>query len=85
MKICPRDWENKLERMNMRVDEDNGRVVGMGNGRLMKFQRFSGNEFWKKFCCLFLAPTFGIGGLRLWEKEEEQRKEERKGRDFPLG
>ena len=34
MKICPRDWENKLERMNMRVDEDNGRVVGMGNGRL---------------------------------------------------
>ena len=28
-------------------------------------------EFWKNIGCLVSAPTFGLGGSRLWEKEEE--------------
>ena len=44
-----------------------------GNVRYRKFRPFSSCEFWKNIGCLVLAPTFGIGGSRLWEKEEEQK------------
>ena len=29
-KLWTKYWDNKLERMNTRVDEENGRAVGMG-------------------------------------------------------
>ena len=29
MKLQPRGWKNELKRMNMKVDEDNGKAVGM--------------------------------------------------------
>ena len=29
MKLRPRGWKNELKRMNMKVDEDNGKAVGM--------------------------------------------------------
>ena len=57
--------------MNQKVDEDNGKELGKGNGRYQFFCRFSSNEFWKNIGCLVSAPTFGIGGSMLWEKEED--------------
>ena len=49
----------------MRVDEDNGKAIGMVRGRIRKAWWFSINEFWENVCCLVLTPTFGIGGLRI--------------------
>ena len=54
----------------MNVDEDNGKAVGIVNEQYRKVQMFSSNEFWKNIGCLISAPTFGIGGSILWEKEE---------------
>ena len=51
----------------MRVDEENGIYVVMGKVRLRKVWRFSLNGFWKNIGCLVLAPTFGIGGSRIWD------------------
>ena len=68
MKIWPGDWDNQLEGMNMKVDEENSKYVTMVNGWAPKDQRFSSNEFWKNIGCLVSAPTFGLGGLRFWEK-----------------
>ena len=45
----------------------------MEKGRAQKFRRFSSNEFWKNIGCLISAPTFGIGGYRMWDKEEAQK------------
>ena len=56
---------------NMKVDEDNSKPLGMVNGQYQKVWRFSSNKFWKKNGCLVSAPTVGIGGSRIWEKEEE--------------
>ena len=65
MKLFPGGCKNQLERMNMKLDEDNGKAAGMVNGRARTFWRFSSNTFWKNIGCLVSAPTFGIGGLRL--------------------
>ena len=46
MKICPGNWNNYSKRININVDEDNGKAAGMVNGRYQKFRQFSGNEFW---------------------------------------
>ena len=56
--------------MNQKVDEDNRKSLGNGNGCYQKFRQFSINEFGKNIGCLVSDPTFGLGGLRLWEKEE---------------
>ena len=48
------------------MDEDNGKAMGIGNGRYQTFQRFSGNESWKNIGCLISDPTFGLGGLTMW-------------------
>ena len=61
IKLWPGDWNNHLERMNIKADEDNGKSVGMVNGRPRKVLPFSSNELWNKIGCLFLAPTFGLG------------------------
>ena len=45
--------------------------MGIGSGRYQKFRPFSSNELWKNIRCLVSDPTFGLGGLRLWEKEED--------------
>ena len=57
--------------MNRMVDEDNVKAVRMMNVQYRKIWRFSRNEFWKNIGCLVSAPTFGLGGSRLWEKEED--------------
>ena len=69
IKLWPGDWNNQLEGVNMNVDEDNGKSVGMVNGRAQKGRRFSRNEFWNNIGCLVSSLTFGLGGSRLWEKE----------------
>ena len=59
--------------MNIKVDEDNGKALGMVNGRYRKVQRFSRNEFRINIGCLVSSPTFGLGGSRMWDKEEAQK------------
>ena len=70
IKIWHGYWISKLKRMNLKVDEENGKLLNKGNVRYRKVFRFSSNEFWDNIGCLVLAPTFGLGGSRLWEKEE---------------
>ena len=57
--------------MNKKVNEYNGKALNKGNVRYRKFRRLSTNEFWKNIGCLVSAPTFGIGGSRMWEKEDD--------------
>ena len=33
IKICHGDWNTQFKRMNLKVDEENGKEMGMGNGR----------------------------------------------------
>ena len=65
MMISPGDWKNQFEMMNMKVDEENGKAVGMVNGRSWKIWQFSSNAFWNSIGCLVSAPTFGLGGSRM--------------------
>ena len=44
-KIWPGDWNNHLERINMKVDKENGKSPLMVNGRYQEVWRFSSNEF----------------------------------------
>ena len=53
------------------MDEENGKSLGKGNARYRKIRRISSNGFWKNVGCLVSAPTFGLGGSRIWEKEED--------------
>ena len=69
MKLCPGYWENKLEGMNVRVDEDNGRATGTRKLRNSKVQQFLRNEFQKNIGCLVSDHTFSIGGLRIWDNK----------------
>ena len=66
--IFPGYWKNQLEMMNMNMGEENGKSEVMVNRRARKVWRLSSNEFWKNIGCLVSAPTFGIRGLRLWER-----------------
>ena len=66
IKIWPGSWKTQLNKMNYKLDEENGKVLGKGNGRYQKICRFSRNEFWKNISCLVSAPTFGLGGSRIW-------------------
>ena len=43
MKIWAGDLDNQLERINMSVNEENGRAMGTGIVRIRKFQQFSSN------------------------------------------
>ena len=45
MKLWPVDWEEHLDRMNKKVDEENGRGGTQENGRFWKLRRFLRNEF----------------------------------------
>ena len=68
MKLWPGDQNNQLERMNMKVYEDNVKATGMVNGWYQKVCRFTSNEFCKNIGCIVSARIFGIGGSSLWEK-----------------
>ena len=54
------------------VDEDNVKAVRMMNVQYRKIWRFSRNEFWKNIGCLVSAPSLGLGGLNIWDKEDAQ-------------
>ena len=47
--------------MNIRVDKDNERAVGMEKVRDWKVLQFSRNAFWKNIGCLVLDPNFCLG------------------------
>ena len=40
MKIWPGHWKNQLERMHIKVDEENGKSMAMANGWARKVWRF---------------------------------------------
>ena len=69
--LWPGDCKTQLKSTNQKVDSENGKALNKGNIRYRKVCWLSSNEFWKNIGCIVSAPTFGIGGLRLWEKEEE--------------
>ena len=71
IKLWPGYWNTHLNIMNHNVEEDNGKETGISNGWYQKLCWFSSNEFWKNIGCLVSARTFGLGGSRLWEKEED--------------
>ena len=54
----------------MEVYQDIGKDLGTVKGQAWKVWRFSSNEFWNNIGCLVSAPTFGIGVLRMWEKDK---------------
>ena len=55
----------------MRLDEGNGKAMGMVKVSIGIFWKFQSSTFWKKFAFLASAPTFGLGKSRLWYKDEE--------------
>ena len=66
--LCPGGWNNNSERTDMKVDEENGKAMGMVNGRHQKVWRFSEINFGITLVALFqlLPLVFGdIGcGIR---------------------
>ena len=66
IKLWPVDWIIQLKRMNRKVEKNNGKTLNKGNIWYRKVRRFFSNEFWNNIGCLVSAPTFGLGGLRLW-------------------
>ena len=71
IKIWPGYWISQLKRIHRKADEENGKALNKGNIRYRKVCRFSSSEFWKNIGCLVSAPTFGLGGSRLWDKKED--------------
>ena len=43
MKLCHGDWNSQQERMNMKVDEVNGKYAGMVNGGYQRVRQFLSN------------------------------------------
>ena len=41
--LCTGYWKTQLNSMNQKVDEDNGKSLGIGNGRYQKVHRFFSN------------------------------------------
>ena len=66
MKIWRGYWKNQLENTDIKVDEEDGKFVGMVNGRASTFLWFPCNEFWENVGCLVSYPTFVLGGTSLW-------------------
>ena len=65
-KLWPGYWIDHLKRMNGKVYEENGKQLVKGNVWYLKVCRFSSCEFWKNIGCIVSAPTFGLGGSKLW-------------------
>ena len=65
IRLQPGDVKTHLKRMNLKVDEYNGKETEKGNGGYRKFGQFSSNKFWKNIGCLVSAPSFGLRGSRL--------------------
>ena len=63
-------WKTKPKITNLKVDEENGKALGMVNRRYQKVCRLSRNEFWRNISCLVSAHSFSIVRSRLWDKEE---------------
>ena len=63
--------EDSVNRMNQKLDEDNGKVLNKVNVRYRKIRRFSRNGFWKNIGCLVSDHTFGIGVSSMCEKLED--------------
>ena len=60
--LWPGDWDDHLNRINKKVDEDNDRWGTQENGKVWNLQRFSRKKLWENIGSLISAPTFGLGG-----------------------
>ena len=69
MTLCPGDWDEQIDHINKKLDEENGRGWNQENRKFRKIWQFSRNIFWKNIRCLLSEPTFGLWGSRLWEKD----------------
>ena len=84
--LWPGYWENQLDQMKKKVNEKNDRWGTQDYGRFWELLQFSRKKFWKNIGCLLSAPTFGIGGSRLWEKDPKISGKKRKRlRSYGLG
>ena len=64
IKIWPGGWIHKLESMNMKVNDDNGKAVGMANGQARKYWQFSSNKYFgRTLIVLFQLLLYVLGGL----------------------
>ena len=70
--------DRSVEEDESKGGEENGKQRVKDNVRYRKVRRLSRCEFWKNIGCLVSSHTFGLGGSRLWEKEEEQKLSEKK-------
>ena len=70
--------------MNQKVDEDNGKALEKSNVRYRNVCRVFSNEFWKNIGCLISTPNFGLGGSRLWYKEEDINTSGKKKKRRPI-
>ena len=68
--LWPSNLKTQLKRVNQKVDEDNGKALVKGYVRYWQVCRLSQNEFWNNIGYLVSDLTFGLGGSRLWEKED---------------
>ena len=73
IKLWPGDCKTQMERIDLNLNEDNGKATGTGNRQYQKVHRFLSNKFWKNIGCLVSAPTFGLRGSMMCEKEEETK------------
>ena len=63
--LWPGYWKTQLKRMNIKLDEINGKATGIGNVQYQKVLQFPSNELWKSIGCLVSDNTFGLGRSRL--------------------
>ena len=73
IKLWPRYWEEQIYQMNKKMDEENGRGGTKEDGIFEKLRRFSRKQIWRTIGCHISAPTFSLGGSRLWEKDQNIR------------
>ena len=62
LKLWNGDWEDQLERMNNKVDEDNGRVGNQDNGGFGRFRGFQGTNSGRTLGVLFQNLSLAFGG-----------------------
>ena len=61
MKLWTGYWNNKLERMKVKVDKENGKAAGMVNGSYRKARKLSRNEFGRTLVVSFQLLPLVLG------------------------
>ena len=67
------DCKNQLENKNMKVNEDNGKSMGILHGWFCKVWRFSSNKLGKNIGCLVSDLNFGLGFIGCGRRKSHKR------------